>query len=523
MNKKKLLLLACIQLVAATCFSQAKGPYTIRHSDEFDSPGKIPHTQTNILPNGNILLTYAKGENLEKFGLQTFTPDLRLDNSANPNFKALFDNKRTYYGGLVSMNSKTYVMVREVFRDTKTEGVSAVEISPSSLEIKSDPIKLFQSTRGIIYGGYGYSTATSNDKSKLFYKYNLFNRERKDAINKQEFGFYMFDENMKQLWGGEYEMPYTEAQMNIIDYQVSNDGKLYFLIKVSGRFEILVYEKSNGAPKIIELKIDEYVAQSTYIYEDKNNNIVVAGFYSKKGNPSVDGAFMVKLDVAGGKFSKLGGGYYEIPSEIIKSFMTDKQKEKLEKKEKKNEGNDKKELGINDLEVKKIFFTENGSTIIVSEIYFVVSHTTCDAKGNCRTTYTTYANDIFVFNIDPAGNLAWVKKIPKRQVENTSAGIGISFSATLKNNHIHLFYLDHIENFTLKENEAPHVHMSNRGGYVAAIDINEKGEIKKYNLGPAEQYQTNLFMRKFVDGKKNNLVAVERKKKKNMLFSIDIK
>ena len=129
-----------------------------------------------------------------------------------------------------------------------------------------------------------------------------------------------------------------------VDYQVSNDGKLYFLISVrssegkDGHFEILVYSKDRKEPKIIELKLDDYVLRDTYMYEDKSNNIVVAGFYSKKGNPSIDGAYMVKLDAASGKFAKLGGGYYEIPSELIKSFMTDKQKEKLEKKEKKAGG-----------------------------------------------------------------------------------------------------------------------------------------------------------------------------------------
>ena len=76
------------------------------------------------------------------------------------------------------------------------------------------------------------------------------------------------------------------------------------------------------------MKLEDYTLTDTYLYEDKTNNIVVAGFYSKKGNPSTDGAFMVKLDATSGKFTKLGGGYYEIPSELIKSFMTDRQKEK---------------------------------------------------------------------------------------------------------------------------------------------------------------------------------------------------
>lgn len=513
-------------LIANISYSQ-KTPYTINHSTEFDDVEDLPLSQTNPYANGDVLLTFAKGEKLDKIGLQLFKPDLTSANVSSPNFKGLFDNKKSYFERVVVMNKKSYVIVREVFKETKTEGLAAVEFSQSSLDIIGQPIKLCESSRGIIGGGYGYGSYTSNDKTKLFYKYNLFNRERKNALNKEEFGFYMFDENMKQIWGGEYEMPYTEAQMSTLDYVVSNDGKLYYLISVrgaegkEGRFEILVYSDKKD-PKIIELKIDDYIARDTYLYEDKENNIVVAGFYSKLGNPSIDGAFMVKLDVANGKFAKLGGGYYEIPSELIKSFMTDRQKEKLEKKEKKNEGNDKKELGINNLEIKNIHFLDNGSTIIVSEIYYVV--VTSHYNGKTTTyTYDTYANDIFVFSIDAKGNLGWIRKIPKRQHEGGSVGVGISFSSAVKGNRVHLFYLDHIENFSLSENEAPRTHQSRKGGFVAGIEISEKGEVTKHNLGEAEQFETNLYCRKFVDGRKNNLVAVERKKKKNMLFSIEIK
>lgn len=513
-------------LIAETAVSQ-KGPYSINHSAEFESQDGLPLSQTNPLANGDILLTYSKGDNLEKVGFQVFS-GLTLSNSNSPKLKALFDNKKSYFERVALTTKKSFVIVREVFKDTKTEGLSAVEFSSASLDVTGEPVKLFQSSRGIIGGGWGYGITNSNDKTKLFFKYTLHNRERKNELNKEEYGFYMYDESLKLIWGGEYEMPYTEAQMSTVDYQVSNDGKLYFLINVrgaegkEGHFEILVYSKDKKDPKVIELKLDDYILRDTYMYEDKANNIVVAGFYSKMGNPSIDGAYMVKLDVANGKFSKLGGGYYEIPSDIIKSFMTDKQKEKLEKKEKKNEGNDKKDLGINNLEIKNIHFLENGSTVIVSEIYYVVTTTHYNGKTT-TTTYDTYANDIFVFSIDPAGNLGWIKKIPKRQHEGSASGTGISFSSAVKGNHVHLFYLDHIENFTLKENEAPKVHQSRRGGFVAGIDINEKGEVKKYNLGEAEQYETNLYCRNFIDGKKNNLIAVERKKKKNMLFSIEIK
>jgi hypothetical protein len=525
-----------IRIYIALAFSAFAGgsaaqntPYNIRHSEEFEDVEGLPLSQTNVLDNGNVLLTYAKGERLDDVGFQLFNPDLKQISSANPDVKGLFSSKRSFLERVVVLNSKSYILVREPMRDTETEVFSAVELSTGTLNVAS-PVKLFETSRGVINGGYGYSVSTSNDKSKIFCKYNLIHKERKDILNKEEFGFYMFDDKMNKIWGGEYEMPYTEAKMGTMDYQVSNDGKLYFLIRVYGEkgtdaenhFEILVYEKGKREPKIIQFAIDEYTPRTTYLYEDKMNNIVVAGFYSKKKNPSIDGAFMVKLDAANGKFTKIGGGYYEIPSDLIKTFMTERQKEKIEKKEKKSEGNDRKDLGINDLRIENVLFTENGSTVIVSEIYYVVTNTYYNGKTT-TTTYDTYANDVFVFCIDNVGKLSWIKKIPKRQHENGAAGSGISISSAVKGNEVHVFYLDNLENFTLSENEAPKTHQSRRGGFIAGIAIDEKGNIKKHNLGEAEQFETNLYMRRFTNGKKNNLVAVERKRKRNMLFSLDIK
>ena len=517
-------------LLSGFVVSAQKTPYTIRSSNEFDDSKGLPLSQTNPYTNGNVLLTYAKGEKLDKIGFQLFNVDLSMAKSNTAAVKTLFSNKKTYFDRVIVSNKKSYIIVREVFKSTKTEGLSAVEFSPTSLEVTGKPLKMFQTSRGVIGGDRGYSSATSNDKSKIFYKYILFNKERNDKLNREEFGFFMFDENMNEIWGGEYEMPYSESRMTRLDYQVSNDGKLYYLVSVresdergsDSHFEILVYQKDKKEPKIIELKLEDYTLTDTYLYEDKTNNIVIAGFYSKKGNPSTDGAFMVKLDAMSGKFTKLGGGYYEIPSDLIKSFMTDRQKEKLEKKEKKNEGNEKKDLGINNLEIKNIHFLDNGNTIIVSEIYFVVVSSYYNGKTT-TTTYDTYANDVFVFNIDPTGKLVWVKKIPKRQHANDAAGEGISLSSAVKGNSVHLFYVDHLENFDMKDNEAPRVHLNRRGGFVAGIEIDEKGNVSKHNLGEAEQYETNFYARRFIDGKIKNLVAVQRKRKKNMLFSIDIK
>ncbi|MGZ4035583.1 MAG: hypothetical protein ACXVP4_12015, partial [Bacteroidia bacterium] len=139
------------------------------------------------------------------------------------------------------------------------------------------------------------------------------------------------------------------------------------------------------------------------------------------------------------------------------------------------------------------------------------------------TRYDTFADDIFVLSIDKAGKLEWVKKISKSQHAGNAAAEGLSINSMAIGNDIHIFYIDNIKNIDLPPTEAPKRHEDRKGGYLTGVTINQKGDVKKYNLGEIETYDTNFYIREFVDGGRNNLISTERRKRKNILFSIDIK
>ena len=105
-------------------FSQ-KGPYTINHSSEFEDVKGLPLSQTNPLANGDVLLTYSKGDKLDKIGFQLFS-GLSLSNSNTPDVKSLFGNKKSYFERVALTSKKSFIIVREVYKETKTEGLSAL-------------------------------------------------------------------------------------------------------------------------------------------------------------------------------------------------------------------------------------------------------------------------------------------------------------------------------------------------------------------------------------------------------------
>jgi hypothetical protein len=86
-----------------------------------------------------------------------------------------------------------------------------------------------------------------------------------------------------------------------------------------------------------------------------------------------------------------------------------------------------------------------------------------------------------------------------------------------------VFYVDNLKNLNLPVTEAPKWHEQGRGGFLTGVKIDENGNQSKYNLGEIEKYETNFYIREFVDGGRNNIISSERKRKMNSLYSIEIK
>lgn len=553
--KFKTLLMTCVtmQLVLTSNLNaQLKaGPYVVKNSEEFESPKK--HLVSDPIPYGNDGIIQVNRRGLKSISFQKFSNDLKFEKENTVDLEGKF-NDRVNYQSFIKFKNKTYLLAREVFRDEEVEGITALEFSPKNLDFVGTAKNLFKSSDKVqmsrfsvgfapygvpVYGTPadmgGYDLKISEDKTKFLYTYSLVNKERNDKINKEVIGMQVFDENLVKLWGDDFEMPYTEAKMDNIGFILSDDGIVYLMAKVyegdtpkegkdkkkpNYHFEILVYSKGKKAPKIIKIKLDNYFPTEAWVYENASHDIDITGFYSKASNKPVDGAYMIKLDVETGTFTKVKGGYYEIPTDIIKSFTSEREKRKLDKQADKDEDND---IGISNLEINEIYMMDDGSTKIVAEQYLVQVTYYYDMNCKCmKTKYDTYADDIFVMSISADGKLEWTKKIPKAQHANGAYGAGISINTMKVGNDIHIFYIDNIKNLNLSVNEAPKRHEDRRGGFLTGVTITSKGDVKKYSLGEIETYDTNFYIREFVDGGRNNLISTERRKKRNILFSVEV-
>lgn len=402
--------------------------------------------------------------------------------------------------------------------------------------------------------GYGFSFGSadkfdflkSKDESKLLIQYRKKPKVKSDKKSHDIIGVSVFDVALNSIWKKEYRMPYTERRMDALDFAVDAEGKGYMLAKVfhddsnkdkkrrkdkTANYHMELFRMLNGSDKILKTKIElgEKFINGISLFENVTGELVCAGFYNK-GIHGKTGSLLgkeFKANSADGLFvcnvSKEGVvediKTYEIPLEVLNQYVSNKTKKKNAKKE----GKGKSEFEY--LKLHELLFTKDGSLVLIGEQNFMKRHTT--SKG--RVYYTYHYNDILISKINTAGNLAWMKKIPKRQKGRAGKG-GMSYSHFFTSGNHYLIYLDNVKNIDLPLNKIPALHSDGHGGYLTSYKINdETGVVSRGSVLDTRNVKDKMTVYQYSNNRviktTENEFVVEfyKKKKEDVLIKVKIK
>ncbi|MBL7771623.1 MAG: hypothetical protein JNM95_02030 [Chitinophagaceae bacterium] len=439
---------------------------------------------------------------------------------------------------VVRVKNKIYFLTREDSK--KTEGMSAIEFDPQTLTFSKNKIPLFQSSDKVYnwsFFRFGQEEAdeclVSENNTRIGLIYRLKPESRREKVNYDIIGMNVFDENMQKVWTREYKMPYTEAVMDNESYAVTNDGKIYLLAKVNldkedrvkgeakYNYELLVYDGQHEQPDVIKIDLDKIIPSSFNLFETKTGEMMLSGFYSRLNQTGIDGAYVLQIDEQGKTLKFKNGGMFEIPTEIIKANATARELRKMKRAERKDDEND---LGVKNLVIRYFTQLDNGDMILMGEEYEVQMRTYTTGVGanaTTRTEYKTFANDIYVIRANKDGT-SWVRKIPKYQRSNDAYGRQLSFNAIVSGNDVYVLYTDNKKNKSLSEKEVPEVHIQGYGGYLACVKLDQHGTISKKYLTEIEDFETNFYIRRFVQGDHGNIIYTARKLRRNSIISLEV-
>lgn len=342
-----------------------------------------------------------------------------------------------------------------------------------------------------------FSFHLSKDKSKLLIQYRKAPKVKSDKSNYDVIGMYVFGTDLNLIAGNDIKMPYTEKKMDNVDYTIDSEGNPYLLAKVykddstkdtKGKgenrkanyfMELFKVDVGNKSIKTTKIEVKDNFIKDSWIYEGDENAIYCAGFYNKmtggfNRSDNADGLFLIRLNKDGGMADK---NFYEIPLEVLNQYTKAGGKPVKEKKEK----DDKAEFDY--LELVELVIQKDGSILIIGEQRYLEVSTS--QRG--VSYYTLHRNDMLISKINPDGQLAWMKKLPKRQAGNINSK-SLGFKRLSCEGIHYLFFVDNDKNLKLGLNERPARHIEGLGGFLTAYIINDQtGEVsKKMVLNPAK-------------------------------------
>jgi hypothetical protein len=330
-----------------------------------------------------------------------------------------------------------------------------------------------------------FNCVFSKDSTKILYFYTVPNKKKEN----QTYKYFVYNHNLEMIYDKEVELPELNKDVSIVDYDIDNDGNVYALAMINEKkdktsnsksekvnnytYKFFIARKESDEFIEYEFDIERYINSMTFSVQD--GEIFCSGFWGKNNSYDISGVYTLKLDAENGE--ELVQDVYEFDDEFVNEFYTEGQVEKAEKRG--------AELDVPLIDLNHFEVLPDGSAILIGEQFYTRTVCYSDGKGGqtCRTYY--YYNDIVATRIDPAGEILWSKKIPKKSV--SGGGIGhLRYYYTHLKGTLYFFYNDHPDNFDqtdLKKYKSTPSYLpqlfSKKGCDFVCTSINIEGEAEK--------------------------------------------
>jgi hypothetical protein len=269
------------------------------------------------------------------------------------------------------------------------------------------------------------------------------------------YGYQLFDQDLKAMSSGEYNLPFDANLSSIEDYLLTDNGDLFIGviemsavenqgIRVRKTFKNLhVYQINQAGIKDYTFdlqgkRISNFVMNAQYPFQ-----LTLFGIYSNSNtNEKQDGFFNAQINLS--TDSVMAVGFIPLSVEIMLSEHEIDEQMRIQKRMERRG----QEPQLSRYEVRDIYTLKDGSYIGSIEKFYVYSNTTYNSQtGQRMTTNYYYYNDIVAFCIDAGGQLCWEQRIPKIQVSINDYGPFSSYASFMDSTSLNFIFNDSQANY----------------------------------------------------------------------------
>ena len=318
----------------------------------------------------------------------------------------------------------------------------------------------------------GFTESVSSDKSKVMLFYN----DKSQAKDNSAVFVNVLDEELNIIWKKSIKFP-SNKNIEVVDYKVDNIGNVCFLCKVDNEtkenknkelnyyYKLFCYTNSGSDFQEFKIKLDGKILLKPKIETNESNDVVCAGLYSNVGLETTSGIFYTKVNPKVSGMPKISTKDFD--SDFIFQSMSDKDVSKTNKLISKGE-----KVECPAFIIQYFVFTPKGDMYILGENYFKYQ------ADNSSGRYSKANNDIIVGYVKSDGNVSWVKRIAKNQIEATGVATVMSYAPLLVSDKLYLLFNDNVLNNNFDGKGKPvDFKADDNKGITVVINVNSDGDI----------------------------------------------
>ncbi len=297
----------------------------------------------------------------------------------------------------------------------------------------------------------------SKDQSKIL----IYREVTAKESEQEEIELWLYDDQLNKIYKKTMNFPYKNKQFRIQEFLVTNEGKVIIIASwiptkadkdSKDMLSFMVFGLTEDKEELEEIKITKKgsALSSAYGWVLDSGAVVFTGYYREGGDKKyrygANGIYYVKVntnnwDVETSHFSK-------IPKDDLARVFANGSTS--EKKKRRAEAAADRGAGLSSFYLRGLFFDEDGSVKIISQVEYMIQNCTTDPKTHVTTcTYTYYNMQVVEFDLDQEGNIIRTIVIPKSQIAGTPAYQG--HIALLSDSRTYFIYNDADRNFNEKK------------------------------------------------------------------------
>lgn len=289
-------------------------------------------------------------------------------------------------------------------------------------------------------------------------------------------------DKMTVLWDKIIHYEYDFSENGLEGLVVNNNGNMFIIAEFNNRkskieeHEYRIIHVQSDMEEIIHIPMPEFLTnQVQFVYDNLNQRLVGAGFFSDRNRDRSKGTFFLKI-ITGAEQTYLLN--YEPFDDKFISILRQKDVEDDNK-------------GISEADVVQLILRQDGGVLLFAEMHHEIQRGASAGRGfwreGMRMVVDYYYDDTFVIAIQPNGKPQWKTVLHKKQYSQDDEGTFSSFFAMKTPDKIHVLFNDEIK----YESTCSEYLLTPVGAFDRNSLINTVGQSLRLRFRDALQINTN--------------------------------